>query len=270
MPKWKQSLYRIIFESDTPAGKLFDVVLLAAIIISVTAVCLDSVASIRQVYGPLFRVAEWCFTILFTVEYICRIICTERKLKYIFSFYGVIDLVSFLPTYLGVLLPGAHSLLVVRIFRLMRVFRILKLGHYVAEARLLSLALYSSRQKIAVFLLTVSTVTLIAATLMYLIEGGESGFHSIPRSLYWAVVTVTTVGYGDISPQTTIGQMLASFLMILGYGVIAVPTGIVSAEISKQGKKKVTGKRCQECGEEDHAWDALFCKHCGKEVPKPG
>jgi voltage-gated potassium channel len=245
MPPWKAKLYEIVFESDTPAGRAFDIILLWAIVISVVAVCLDSVVAIREQYGDWLRILEWAFTLMFTVEYVARILSAHDRWQYAFSFYGLVDLFSTIPTYLSILLPSTHSLLAVRILRLMRVFRILKLGNYTHEANYLMAALLASRRKITVFLLSVLTIILVAATLMYLIEGPENGFDSIPRALYWAIVTITTVGYGDISPHTVLGQMLASVLMLVGYTIIAVPTGIVSAEMRKSHHHAA----CKNCGE---------------------
>lgn len=242
MATWRQKLYEIVFESDTPAGRAFDIVLLWAVVISVAAVCLDSVVAVREQYGDWLRILEWTFTLLFTLEYSARILSARNRWQYVFSFYGLVDLLSTIPTYLSIFIPGAHSFLVVRILRLMRVFRILKLGNYTDEANYLVAALMASRRKITVFLLSVMTIILVAATLMYLIEGPENGFDSIPRALYWAIVTITTVGYGDISPHTVFGQILASGLMLVGYTIIAVPTGIVSAEMGK------AHKTCQTCG----------------------
>lgn len=242
MAQWKKKLYKIVFESNTPAGRAFDVALLWVIILSVTAVCLESVEHIRNQYGPFLKGLEWVFTLLFTLEYITRLACAKDRIQYAFSFYGFVDLIAILPTYLGFLIPDAHSFLVVRILRLMRVFRILKLGNYIDEANYLTYALNSSKRKITVFLLTVIVIALVAATLMYLIEGPENGFNSIPRSIYWAIVTITTVGYGDISPQTTLGQILASILMLVGYMIIVIPTGIISAEMAKKSASEEKGR----------------------------
>ncbi|MEQ8925038.1 MAG: ion transporter, partial [Fulvivirga sp.] len=229
---FKKRLYIIIFEADTFLGKLFDVILLIAILLSVLAVMLESVDHIKSDYGDLLYQIEWGFTILFSMEYIARIYVSERPKKYIFSFFGVIDLLSILPTFIGLFAAGAHSLLIIRSIRLLRVFRVLKMVRYLGEASSLMKALNASRAKIIVFIGAVFSLTVILGTIMYLIEGGENGFTSIPRSIYWAVVTLTTVGYGDIAPGTTLGQIVATAIMILGYGIIAVPTGIVSAEIS--------------------------------------
>jgi len=261
----------IIFESDTYAGKLFDVILLIAILLSVVAVMLESVGTIKAQHGELLYIIEWVFTILFTVEYVARIIIIEKPWKYITSFFGLIDLLSIIPTYLGLILVGAHSLLVIRSIRLLRVFRVLKMMRFLGEASYLTGALRASRAKITVFIGAVFVAVVILGTLMYMIEGPEHGFTSIPRSIYWAVVTLTTVGYGDIAPGTVIGQGLATLIMILGYGMIAVPTGIVSAEMSHQrAVDKLATLSCVSCNRTDHDADAKFCKHCGgKIINKP-
>lgn len=237
----KERTYEIIFKSDTPAGRTFDLILLCVIFTSVVTVCLESVSDIRQQYGFELRSLEWIFTLLFTLEYFARIFSAPNRLKYIFSFYGVIDLAATLPTYLGIFFVNIHPLLVIRILRLLRVFRILKLNNYINEGNSFTHALWASRRKIVVFLLGFITIILISATLMYLIEGSENGFDSIPRAIYWAIVTITTVGYGDISPHTVFGQTLASILMLVGYTIIVVPTGIISSELTKN-------KHCKHCG----------------------
>lgn len=265
---WRRKLYTIIFEADTPAGKLFDVVLIVSIVLSVLVVMLDSVASIRQSYGSQLYMIEWFFTILFTIEYGLRIVCIDYKRSYIFSFYGIVDLLAIIPTYIGVFLPGSRYLLVIRSLRILRVFRVLKLVQYIDEANFLTSALKASRRKIFVFLFAVLTLVTIAGSLLYVIEGGENGFTSIPRSIYWAIVTLTTVGFGDIAPQTSLGQALASVIMILGYGIIAVPTGIVSYEMSQELKDHVYSPECPGCSNKDHDLDARFCKYCGTELEK--
>jgi voltage-gated potassium channel len=234
----REALHEVIFEANTPLGKLFDILLLWAIILSVLAVVLESVPAYRARFGEEFRVTEWIFTILFTVEYLLRIFAVRKPLGFIFSFYGLIDLMAILPSYLSFYFTGLHSLLVIRAFRLLRVFIVLKLGRYLGEANVLAQALKASRPKITVFLLAVLSIVLIVGTCMYLIEGEKSGFTSIPMAVYWAIVTMTTVGYGDLIPQTDIGRFLASIIMIMGYGIIAVPTGIVSMELSQVGKGK--------------------------------
>ncbi len=258
----------IIFEADTPAGKAFDVALLVASLTSVVAVMLDSVAPIRAVYGRGLDVAEWVFTILFTVEYVLRLVCVPIPWHYARSFFGVVDLLAILPTYLSLLVPGAEHLLVIRGLRLLRIFRVFKLGRFLGEANILRNALAGSRHKITVFLGTIAILVTILGTAMYLIEGEENGFTSIPLAVYWSIVTMTTVGYGDLAPQTAAGKALASVVMILGYSIIAVPTGIVTAEIveSAAAARKVTTRCCPECMAEGHDLDARFCKACGANL----
>ncbi len=265
---WKERWYRIIFEADTPAGKAFDLVLLVLILLSILFVMLESLAPVNEEYGRLLRTAEWIITGAFTLEYFFRILIFPRPGKYIFSFYGIIDLLAVLPTYLGLLFVGTQSLVVVRALRLLRIFRILKLNRYTREGSVIMRALYASRQKISVFLFGVFTVVIIIGTLMYLIEGKDSGFSSIPKGIYWAIVTLTTVGYGDIAPSTALGQFIASFVMILGYAIIAVPTGIVTAELTS-GRIREEGRRCEQCGHSGHEAGAGYCSRCGSPLP-PG
>ena len=262
----RHRLHEIIFEADTPEGRFFDAALIVSIVISVILVMLDSVASIQAVWGGWLYAAEWLFTLLFTVEYGLRLFCVGRPLKYATSFYGIVDLLAILPTYFSILLPGSQYLLVIRILRVLRIFRVFKLVQYLGEASLLMQALRASRRKITVFLFTVLTLVCIFGSLMYLIEDPSSGFTSIPRSIYWAIVTLTTVGYGDISPQTNIGQLIASMVMIIGYSILAVPTGIVSVEMAQAFKKKVTTQACPDCSREGHDADAVFCKYCGVQL----
>lgn len=263
----KHRIHEIIFEADTPTGKSFDIILMAAIILSVIIVILDSVPSITEKYGFYFHTIEWILTILFTVEYAIRIYAVHKAGKYIFSFYGIIDLLAILPTYISLFLVGSHYLMIIRILRLMRIFRVLKLARYVRAAKSLSIALRSSREKIIVFLEVVIAIVVIVGSVMYLVEGPENGFTSIPVSIYWAIVTITTVGYGDIAPQTILGQAIASLLMIVGYSIIAVPTGIISGEIVKSSRrKKQSTQVCQNCLYEDHDMDAKYCKKCGEEL----
>ncbi len=262
----RHRMHEIIFEADTPLGKAFDVALLVAIVLSVAAVLLESVASIRAQYGPLLRGIEWVFTILFTIEYILRLASVGRPMRYAVSFFGIVDLLAIVPTYLSFFIAGSQSLLVIRALRLLRVFRVLKLAHFLGEAHLLYAALRASSRKIVVFLGAVLTIVLIVGSAMYLIEGPEHGFTSIPQAVYWAIVTLTTVGYGDIAPQTVIGKFLASVVMILGYGIIAVPTGIVSVEIAASLKEATHTQACTECGKEGHAIDARYCKYCGAQL----
>lgn len=264
---WRQRLHEIIFEADTPAGKVFDIVLIFSILLSIVATMLDSVAAIRQAHGDLLLTVEWFFTVLFTIEYVLRLISIGSPLKYATSFYGLVDLLSIIPTYLSLLFPTSKYLLVIRILRILRVFRVLKLVQYLKEANLLINALRASLRKITVFLFTVLTMVVIFGSLMYVIEGEGNGFTSIPRSIYWAIVTMTTVGYGDISPVTSLGQTLASLIMIIGYGIIAVPTGIVSVEMSQAWKHKpVSTQACPECSAEGHDHDAKHCKYCGSKL----
>lgn len=271
----RSRLHEIIFEADTPAGKAFDVVLLVAIAGSVLAVMLESVGDIRDRHGIALIRIEWVFTILFTVEYGLRLATVRRPLRYALSFYGIIDLLSIIPTYLTLLPVGAEtrSLLLIRSLRLLRVFRVLKLARYVGEASDLKAAMAASQAKIFVFLWTVMLVVILAGTAMYLVEGPEHGFTSIPTSVYWAIVTMTTVGYGDIAPQTVLGQMLASVLMITGYGIIAVPTGIVSAEMAAvkrtRDAESVDTRSCRSCSTEVLAMDARFCRRCGEPLAPP-
>ena len=264
---WREKLREIIFEADTPAGKAFDIGLMLAIVLSVTAVLLDSVPELHAEYGSQFLAVEWFFTILFSIEYVLRLVCVGNPLRYARSFFGVVDFLAIVPTYLSVLVPGAQSLLVIRALRLLRVFRVLKLAHFTGEASMLRAALHASARKIIVFLGVVLTLVLIVGSLMYLIEGERHGFTSIPESIYWAIVTMTTVGYGDIAPSTLLGKLLASAVMIVGYGIIAVPTGIVTVELARtSGKKLVNTRSCPECAAEGHEFDAKHCKYCGSQL----
>ncbi len=257
----RKKLYHIIFESDTPAGKAFDVALLVAIMLSIVAVTLESVQQISQQYSQEIKIIEWFFTIIFTLEYLLRIYSAPKRLAYIFSFYGMVDFISILPTYLSLFITGTHYVLVIRGLRLLRVFRVLKLSHYLGEAEILRSALRQSAAKIIVFIGTVITLIFIIGALMYLIEGPENGFTSIPVSVYWAIVTLTTVGYGDIAPQTVLGQTIASIVMILGYGIIAVPTGIVSVELSRADAASVQKKTLlQQLEKEKEAAQSQYCK----------
>lgn len=260
---WRRRLFVIIFEADTPAGKAFDVGLMVCIVASVAVVMLDSVESLQEKYGTLFYVWEWCFTGLFTLEYILRLICIGQPARYARSFFGIVDLLAILPTYLNILVPGARYMLVIRVLRVLRVFRILKLVQYLEEVSTIRTALLASARKILVFLFTVWILVVVLGSIMYLIEGADNGFTSIPRSIYWAIVTLTTVGYGDITPQTPVGQVLASLIMIIGFSIIAVPTGIISAEFSQAANRRYTRIACPECSGEGHDPDAKFCKYCG-------
>jgi len=264
---WRAQVHEIIFEADTPAGRLFDLALIACILLSVVVVMLDSVQTIGSEYGRLFYGLEWFFTVLFSVEYGLRIVSIGRPWAYMRSFFGVVDLLAILPTYLSLVIPGSQYFLVIRILRVLRIFRVLKIVQYVGETQQLMLALSASRRKITVFVFTVMTVVVIFGSAMYVIEDPESGFTSIPRSIYWAIVTLTTVGYGDISPQTNLGQALAAVIMILGYGIIAVPTGIVTAELSGLKKSQIVSTQsCLHCSAEGHDADAIFCKFCGEKL----
>ncbi|MAY23024.1 MAG: ion transporter [Flavobacteriaceae bacterium] len=265
--KWQKKLHDIIYEADTPAGKLFDVVLLILILLSVVFVMIESVKGLQPRVYHLLYIGEWVITIFFTIEYLLRIICVKKPARYIFSFYGVIDFLSTIPLYLSFILVGSNYLLTVRALRLLRVFRILKITRYIGEANKLSKALKDSRPKILVFLFAVLIVAVIAGTLMYLIEGEENGFTSIPRSIYWCIVTLTTVGFGDIAPATPLGQFLATVIMVLGYGIIAVPTGIVTAEYNKnKDYVHVNTQACPNCNALKHRDDAKYCYECGEEL----
>ena len=261
---WRDRWHEIIFEADTPAGKRFDVLLLILIVISVVAVVLESVEAIRIKHVNLFLVLELIFTGLFTIEYIARLLVVKRPWKYAFSFFGLVDLMSILPTFLAMLGLGTSGLMIIRILRLMRVFRVLKLIGFVKEAKLLRQALRSSRQKISVFIMAVFLLVIILGTMMYIIEGPEHGFNSIPTSIYWAIVTITTVGYGDIKPETALGQSLASLMMLVGYAIIAVPTGIVGGAMVQAQLSATNTVSCPNCSREGHADDAKYCKFCGE------
>ncbi len=271
MASIRDHLHEIIFEADTPLGKAFDVVLLVLIVLSVVAVMLESVEAIDRAYHLELRVIEWTLTIVFTVEYLLRLWTVRRPLRYATSFFGIVDLLAILPTYLSLFFVGAHSLLVIRALRLLRVFRIFKLARYLDESRQLMVALRASARKILVFLFAVLTLVVIIGSAMYLIEGAhpESGYTSIPRSVYWTIVTLTTVGYGDITPQTVPGQILASIVMIMGYGIIAVPTGIVSVEMARSSPRGISTQACPSCGKDGHDPDALHCKFCGAPLHEP-
>ena len=262
---FREKWHEIIFGHHTREGKAFDVILLWAILLSVLAVLLESVKDIREEYGQVLTILEWTFTILFSIEYILRIIISKKPLNYIFSFFGIVDLLSTIPTYLALFFVGPQYLAAIRIFRLLRVFRVLKLTRYMGESRSLGQALIASRAKIIIFMGVILSVVVLIGTVMYIVEGQYpgSGFTSIPRSIYWAIVTITTVGYGDIAPQTAFGQFLSAVLMILGYAIIAVPTGIVTSEMAKQSSNK---KECDRCGNDNNDGDARFCKQCGEKL----
>lgn len=264
--KWRIRLYEIIFEADTRQGKLFDVILIWCIILSVLVVFLESINELGAKYSFYFHVVEWIFTVLFSIEYILRLLSVKKPHRYAFSFYGVIDLLAIIPTYLSLLIAGSQYLLVIRVLRLLRVFRIFKIRPLLAQAEILTRALKASRSKIAVFLFAVLTMIVVIGAIMYVVEGPENGFTSIPKSMYWAIVTMTTVGYGDILPQTPIGQLLASMVMIIGYSIIAVPTGIFTVEIAEASRKSITTQVCPECLKEGHDKDAIYCKYCSAKL----
>jgi voltage-gated potassium channel len=265
---WRRRLYEIVFESETAAGRAFDQALVVVIALSVAVVVADSVPSLQDRFGHVFDVAEWCFTVLFTVEYIARLACVERPLRYARSFFGLVDLVSVLPTYLAFFLPQTSALINVRTLRLLRIFRIFKLSAYLAEYQLLAEALAASRRKILVFLSVVLMVALILGTLLYVVEGPEHGFLDIPTAIYWSITTITTVGFGDITPKTGVGRFIASVMMLIGWGTLAVPTGIVTAEISaRTGRSPMAPRICPECAAVVAAPDARYCQHCGTALP---
>ncbi len=265
---WRHKLHEVIFEADTPAGKWFDIILLVMIVFSVIIVMLESVPGYQEDHGTMLVVLEWLFTAVFTVEYILRLLAVKRPSAYALSFFGIVDLLALLPTYLSIFVFGTQAFIVVRALRLLRVFRVLKLGNYLDESQIITKSLVASQRKISVFLFAVLMIVLIIGAIMYLIEGATNeGFNSIPLSVYWAIVTLTTVGFGDITPQTSLGQFISAVVMIIGYAVIAVPTGIVSAEMVRQvddekGVQRGT-QSCRFCGEETHHMDAKFCQNCG-------
>jgi voltage-gated potassium channel len=263
---WRNTLYRIIFEADTPAGKAFDIALVASIVLSVLAVMLDSVASIHAQWGGTLYFLEWLFTIIFTLEYIARLVSVSKPGGYMFSFMGMVDLLSTLPSYIGLFIGGASYALALRLLRLLRIFRVLKLANYLDESTILAQALAASRRKLLVFLLAILLLVMILGTLMFAVEGPENGYTSIPESVYWAIVTLTTVGYGDISPKTPLGQAIAAMVMILGYAIIAVPTGIVTVELARSHAKQNVVIACPRCMLEGHARDASYCRRCGEPL----
>ncbi len=264
---WRTRLHETIYESNTTAGKAFDVALLILIVASIIVVMLDSVKSFHDRYGNIFYVLEWVFTGFFTLEYILRLISIRKPLRYVTSFLGIIDLLAIIPSYLSFFVTGAQSLLVLRALRLLRIFRIFKLTHFLSEMDYLKEAVYSSLKKISIFMLVVLSLVIILGSVMYLVERGENGFESIPDSIYWAIVTITTVGYGDISPVTPAGKFIASIMMFIGYGIIAVPTGIISTDIAMAARKRKHGhETCPGCGKEGHENDAAYCKFCGSKL----
>lgn len=269
---WRLRLYAVIFESDTPAGRLFDQVLIVAILLSVAVVLADSVQSLHARHARAFDVVEWAFTALFTVEYVARLACVRQPLRYATSFFGVVDLLSILPTYLAVLFPEAQAFIDVRILRLLRMFRVLKLTAYVWEYQAMGRALVASRRKVLVFLSAVLMIVVVMGTVMYVVEGPENGFTSIPVAIYWAITTMTTVGFGDITPKTDVGRLVASMMMLLGWGTLAVPTGIVTAEMTarrmRAGVAGEAARRCGACGAGGHLPEAAFCLHCGASLER--
>ena len=265
MSTFREKIKIIIFGTDTKAGKLFDVVLIISIVLSIITVMLDSVVEYNQQYGHILRIAEWTFTIMFTVEYLLRIYSIRRPFSYIFSFFGIIDFLAILPTYLSLFMPGTEVFAIIRVLRVLRIFRVLKLVQFMGEADLLMTAMIASRRKVFIWLFLVMNIVIILGSIMYLVESGNTGFNSIPRSIYWAVVTLTTVGYGDVVPLTSLGQALASFIMVLGYSIIAVPTGIVTSEITFAAKS-IKEQRCVVCGKEGLDERAKFCSNCASKL----
>jgi voltage-gated potassium channel len=265
--RWQERLHEIIYESNTAEGKAFDVSLLLLILTSIIVVMMDSVKPLHASHGSLFLTLEWVFTGLFTIEYLLRLICIKKPWKYVFSFLGLIDLLAIIPSYLSIFVAGAQSLLVFRALRLMRIFRIFMLSRYLSEMQFLGVAIKGSARKISIFMLMVLTLVIIMGSVMYLVEQGQNGFNSIPDSIYWAIVTITTVGYGDISPATPAGKLVASMIMLMGYAIIAVPTGIVTTEMALASRKKEQkAEACLNCGREGHDLDARFCKFCGGKL----
>lgn len=263
---WREKLFNVMYRSDTPAGKLFDVLLLVCIVLSVVVVLLDSMPYFHARYAETLYILEWSFTILFVIEYALRILCVKNEWRYVFSLMGIIDFLAILPTFLSLLYVGSQYLLVVRSLRLLRIFRIFKLWHYIDDSRFIIKALVSSYRKINIFLLFIIIVVVIVGSVMYLVEGGKNGFNSIPDSIYWAVVTITTVGYGDISPVTPVGKFLSVLLMLCGYSIIAVPTGIVSSEMARELKRGGRSIACTRCGKQEHTKDARYCRICGERL----
>ncbi len=266
-PAWRIKLYVIIFGHETPAGKAFDVALIFSILVSVLAVMLDSVGSIREAYGSQLFILEWCFTIIFTIEYALRLLCAPRPVRYARSFFGLVDLASILPTYVSLVLPGTQYFQIIRVLRVLRVFRVLKLAEYIGEADTLLVAIRNSRRKLSIFIATVLVMAIILGAAMYFVEGRTHGFTSIPQSIYWTIVTITTVGYGDIAPATALGQTLASVIMLLGYAIVAVPTGIVTVELTRRPD---TVRHCPTCHFAGHEPEAHYCNRCGTSLhPRP-
>ena len=269
---WRRSVYTVIFEADTPGGRRFDQALIWTILLSVLVVMADSVESIVNRYGPILQVLEWIFTVIFTIEYVGRLLSVQRPLRYATSFFGIVDLLAILPSYLSLFVPGLHFLTGVRVLRLLRIFRVFKLPRFMDEYLMLGRALKASFRKIMVFLSVVSLIVLSMGTIMYVVEGPEHGFTSIPTAIYWAISTITTVGFGDITPQTPLGRLIASLMMLLGWGVLAVPTGIFTVEMSmahaQHARKLKSERKCGVCNTSDHDADATFCKHCSNRLPE--
>ncbi|MFN3554574.1 MAG: ion transporter [Bacteroidales bacterium] len=266
LPLWKRKLYEIIFEAETFYGRLFDEILLVLIGVSILLVTLESIPDLRAAYGIWFHYAEWAITLLFLAEYILRIACSPRPLQYMKSFLGIIDLMAILPSFVALLVPGIQALVVIRAIRILRIYRILKLYRYIKEGKMLMVALRASFRKIFIFMIFVLILVIILGSLMYVVEGGQNGFYTIPNSIYWAIITLTTVGYGDIVPVSGLGKFIASFIMLLGYSIIAIPTGIVSAEMIRGRNQEEQVRQCEACGDLGHEQKALFCKNCGQQL----
>jgi voltage-gated potassium channel len=264
----KKQLRSVIFGTETPAGKRFDIALMVCIVLSVILIFIDTTEYVNSLYGDYISIAEWTFTVLFTVEYILRLYCSLNRLHYARSFFGVVDLVSILPSYLGLIFPGANVALALRVLRLFRVFRVLKLLRYLSDGQILLKAMVQSGRKVFMFFFSVSLIIMVLSVVMYVVEGPNNGFTSIPKSMYWTVVTITTVGYGDITPQTPLGQGIAALTMLIGYSIIAIPTGILTAEISHEMVRTRDLRKCSNCGKKGHDKDAEYCNHCGSELEK--
>ncbi|MBR9729510.1 ion transporter [Shewanella intestini] len=262
----RHKLRRIIFGTDTPAGKYFDIILMVCIVLSVLLILLDTIAPIHKQYGELIRTSEWIFTIIFTTEYVLRLYCSINRWQYARSFFGVVDLVSILPSYLALIFPGANVALALRVLRLFRVFRVLKLLRYLSDGNVLLRAMVMSSRKVFIFFFSVSLIVMVLSVIMYVVEGPNNGFSSIPKAMYWTIVTITTVGYGDITPQTALGQTIAAATMLIGYSILAIPTGILTAEISNEMLRERDLRKCSNCGRHGHDKDASFCNHCGTEL----
>ncbi|WP_351016340.1 ion transporter [Shewanella sp. AC91-MNA-CIBAN-0169] len=264
----KKQLRSVIFGTETPAGKRFDIALMVCIVLSVILIFIDTTEYVNSLYGDYISIAEWTFTVLFTVEYILRLYCSLNRLHYARSFFGVVDLVSILPSFLGLIFPGANVALALRVLRLFRVFRVLKLLRYLSDGQILLKAMVQSGRKVFMFFFSVSLIIMVLSVVMYVVEGPNNGFTSIPKSMYWTVVTITTVGYGDITPQTPLGQGIAALTMLIGYSIIAIPTGILTAEISHEMVRTRDLRKCSNCGKKGHDKDAEYCNHCGSELEK--